>query len=298
MSGFIRRHGTLLLRGSSCAAVVVVLLGVQNHQPVRADADARIRYYQAKIGGPATYPAYARLGAAYLQKARETGRSEYYDDAERYLERSIGFQRNFEAARWLAAVYSARHKFQQALLYAREALSAMPSDIESQAALFDAQLGLGDRQAASAILTRMFQQGPGFTADTRLAALRQKEGNLAEAIQAMKRACEAADASVAPAETRAWCQVERGFLYFQSGDRKNAESDYERALEILPGYYHALKHLAELSPGDGHRLQRTGLFPKPKPSHHPVPPSNAANQVAQALSIPDAAWRRILERET
>lgn len=260
MSEFIRRHGTLLLRGLSCAAVVVVLLGVRNHQPVRADADARIEYYQRRIGGPATYPAYARLGAAYLQKARETGRAEYYDDAERYLERSIGFQRNFEAARWLAAVYSARHKFQQALPYAREAVSAMPSEIESQAALFDAQLGLGDRQAASAILTQMLEQSPGFTADTRLAALQQKEGKLNEAIQAMEHACEAAEASRAPAETRAWCQVERGFLYFQSGDRKLAETAYASALEILPGYHHALKHLADLRQADGTVAQSAARY--------------------------------------
>jgi len=258
MRAFIRRHGTLLLRGSSCAAVVLVFLGVRDYQQAGTDADARIRYYQAKIGGPATYPAHARLGAAFLQKARDTGQAEYYDDAERYLERSIGFQRNFEAARWLAAAYSARHKFQQALPYAREAVSAMPSDIESQAALFDAHLGLGDREAASAILTEILNQGPSFAADTRLSALRQKEGNPGEALQAMNRACEAAEASRAPAETRAWCQTEAGLLYLRNGQRDAAKKAYERALEILPGYHHALKHVAELGPNEGRSTQPAG----------------------------------------
>lgn len=246
MRGFFRKRGSLVLRGSFCAAVVVVLSAVRDDPASRADTDARIRFYQEKLGGPATYPAYARLGAAYLQKARETGRPEYYDEAERHLEQSIRFQRNFEAARWLAAAYSSRHKFQQALPHAREALSAMPYDIESRAALFDAQLGLGDRESAAATLAGMLEQGPSFTADTRLAAFRQKEGDLGTAIEAMGRACQTAEASRAPAETQAWCQVERGYLYFQNGERDRAAADYESALEILPGYHHALKHLAEM----------------------------------------------------
>lgn len=260
MREFIRRHGLLLLRGSFCAAVVVVLVGVRNHRTPDSDTGARIQYYQAKLGGPATYPAYARLGAAYLQKARETGGAEFYDEAERHLEQSIRYQRNFEAARWLAAAYSARHKFQQALPYARDAVSAMPTDVESQAALFDAQLGLGDRDSAAATLTGMLDQGPSFTADTRLAALRQKEGDFEEALKAMERACQHAEASRAPAETRAWCHVESGYLYFQRGDRQRAESDYQRALEILPGYHHGLKHLAEL------RLASSGIAQVSEPN--------------------------------
>ena len=153
---------------------MVVLAGIRSHRTPGSDTDARIQFYQAKIGGPATYPAYARLGAAYLQKARETGDAGYYDQAERHLEQSLRYQRNFEAARWLAAAYSARHTFQRALPYAREAISAVPSDVESQAALFDAQLGLGDRGAAAATLAGMLDQGPSFTAGTRLAALKKR----------------------------------------------------------------------------------------------------------------------------
>jgi tetratricopeptide (TPR) repeat protein len=246
MKELSQRHRSLLLRGSFCAAVVLVLVGMRNHRTPGSDADARIQYYRAKTGGPATYPAYARLGAAYLQKARETGRAEFYGEAERHLEQSIRYQRNFEAARWLAAAFSARHKFQQALPYAREAVSAMPTDVESQAALFDAQLGLGDRDSAAATLAGMLDQGPSFTADTRLAALRQKESDFEEAAAAMERACQTAEVSRAPAETRAWCHVERGYLYFQNGEPERAVAEYERALGIFPGYHHALKQLAEM----------------------------------------------------
>lgn len=253
MREFIKYHRPILLRGSFCVVLIVVLAGMRSHRTPGSDTDARIEYYQAKIGGPATYPAYARLGAAYLQKARETGDAGFYDQAERHLEQSLRYQRNFEAARWLAAAYSARHKFQQALPYAGEAVSAVPTDVESQAALFDAQLGLGDRARAAATLAGMLDQGPSFTADTRLAALRQKEGDIEEALEAMERACQAAEASHAPAETQAWCHVERGYLHFQTADRTRAKADYERALETLPGYHHALRHLAEL------RLAASGI---------------------------------------
>jgi len=251
MREFIRRQRSILLRGSCCAAVVVALVAVRGPRQPRADAGARIGCYEARIGGPATYPAYARLGGAYLQKARETGQAEYYGQAERYLEQSIRFQRNFEAARWLAAAYSARHKFQQALPLAREAVSAIPADLDALGTLFDAYLGLGERQSAAAVLAEMRGRGPSFAADARLAALRQAEGNLGEAIQAMERACAAAEANRMIAGTRAWCQVEAGFLHFRNGEPKSAERAYARALEILPGYHHARKHRADLRRAEG-----------------------------------------------
>ena len=41
------------------------------------------------MGGPSTYPSYARLGLAYAEKARATGRMSCYLDAALQLERSL-----------------------------------------------------------------------------------------------------------------------------------------------------------------------------------------------------------------
>ena len=100
-----------------CAILVVGAAGRASaaENSVPSTADARIRYYKARLGGAGTYPIYARLGAAYIQKARETDRLSYYSEAEKYLLRSLEFQRNFEALYWLNSVYLAQHRFPEAL---------------------------------------------------------------------------------------------------------------------------------------------------------------------------------------
>ncbi len=238
--------------------VAVAMIAMREQRAACADADARIRFYAARIGGPATYPAYARLGASYLQKARETGRPEYYLQAERCLEQSLRFQRNYEALHWLAAVDNARHKFGEALPLAREAVSAMPADLDAQGTLFDAYLGLQDHDGAASVLDGMLRRGPSTAVLARLAALRQVEGNWEAAIKAMESASVMAEGNRAPAETRAWCQVQLGFLHFRRGELKAADESYARALKIFPGYHHALQHLAELRQAQGRATQPAG----------------------------------------
>ena len=57
----------------------------------------------------------ARLGSAYLQKARDGGRFSYYLKAEKALEKSLELKPNqYEALVSLAFAYSAQHRFREA----------------------------------------------------------------------------------------------------------------------------------------------------------------------------------------
>jgi hypothetical protein len=57
------------------ALFVVALIGAASAagRPTPKSAAERIVFYRARIGGPGTYPIYARLGLAYLDRFRETG---------------------------------------------------------------------------------------------------------------------------------------------------------------------------------------------------------------------------------
>jgi tetratricopeptide (TPR) repeat protein len=231
------------IRGCTALLAGALLLGTAASRRPATDTEERMRFYQARIAGPGTYPAYARLGAAYLQKARETGEARYYAVAEHSLRQSLRFQPNQEALRWLAGVYLARHQFEEALACAQQAVESLPEDQEAQGALFDAYLGLRDEQSAAAVAHRMMETRPGFGAWIRLASLQEFRGELARAIHSAKRACDVAEAERSPRETRAWCQVRIGTLRSANARRDQARQAFRRALEIFPDYFLAQRHL-------------------------------------------------------
>jgi len=206
--------------------------------------DEKIAFYRARIGGPATYPTHARLGLAYLQKFRETAKSNYYDDGIRCLRQSLSYQRNFEALLGLAAGLSDRHFFKEALPYAEEALAAMPSDLEAAGALFDIRLALGKVAEAEEGLNAMLGAQAGFHALSRLAALREYRGDLVGAVEAMTKARDDAARTLSKS-TLAWSDVRIGSLYVALCEAKQARAAFDRALALTPGYFFAIEHLAE-----------------------------------------------------
>ncbi len=230
-------------------------------EPPASDTDARIAWYGQRVGGAGTYPLYARLGLAYLQKARETGQSHYFLEAEKQFRASLGYMPNYEALLGLGTVLAARHEFREALRYAEEAAAAMPASLDAQGLLFEIHLGVGDVERASATAEKMKAAGPSFAALTYQAALAEYRGDLAGALGSMEQGCQALQASTRPAATHAWCQVRRGALLLAARCDVNAtEQAYQRALEILPGYYFAREHLAELRAAQGQTAEAIALY--------------------------------------
>ncbi|HSA93500.1 MAG TPA: tetratricopeptide repeat protein [Terriglobales bacterium] len=230
-------------------------------QPGSADPDARIRYYRQRIGGRSTYPAYARLGLAFADKARASGRVSYYLDAARYLERSLSMQRNYEALLGLSTVSLALHRFPEARTYAQEAVDTMAGDPSARGALFDAHLAMGDLQAAEAALERM-QERTDFSYLIRLAAFHEYQGESADALREVEQACALPEMQSAPATTRAWCEVRRGSLQLAQCHPDRARAAYERALTLAPSYFLAGEHLAELDAAEGKTRQALRFYEK------------------------------------
>ena len=113
------------------AAVAAIFLQ-REAAPPASDTDARIAWYRARAGGRGIYPHYARLGLALLQKARETGQSQWYSEAERSFRTSLDYQLNYEALFGMGSVLAARHQFQEARPYAQQAAAALPGSAEAQ----------------------------------------------------------------------------------------------------------------------------------------------------------------------
>lgn len=232
------------MRAPGLALFCLLLAGcVQTPQD---GASARVSYYRSRAAGPATYPAYARLGTALLDRYRETGEEQFYFEAIRSFEQSLKFQRNAEALMGMGNALSERHQFKKAVPYLREAVDAMPEMPEAQSALFDTYLALGDRRAAAEVLAGLRRSGcPDFICATRGASLAEYDGDYKAAVEEMERAVRAAHDAAMPGTIRAWSEVRLGSLHMMSGNADAAMQCYQRAMASEPGYFFAREHIGE-----------------------------------------------------
>jgi len=205
------------------------------------DADERIAFYKERAVGPASYPAYARLGMAYLQKARETGDAVFLVRAEQSLQESMKFQSSFEALRALAFLSMEQHQFERAARYAKEALAALPADLEAQGLLSDAYSALGEKDKALGLVQQMLAASENFAGVSRLGVIRFADGDVFGAIAAMRNACNLAEKESRPLDNRAWCYTRIAAYSSAACDFAAAEEAYRQALATIPNYYGAMQ---------------------------------------------------------
>jgi tetratricopeptide (TPR) repeat protein len=260
---------------ASLALFFSATLTVAAHTVERAStksAAERIAFYRARIGGPGTYPIYARLGLAYLDRFRETKKTRDWDEAVKALRRSLEYQPNYEAHVGLAMTLSERHHFAEALPHAEEARRAMPADIDTAGTLFDVHLALGNIEVADKLLQEMLRAERGFHASSRLAALREAQGDIRAALDAMREARDEAVRTKLAPRIVAWTEVRLGVLHVANCEAQEARGAYERALRILPAYGYAREHLAQWNAAQGQwteaaRIYRELLKPDPSPAY-------------------------------
>jgi tetratricopeptide (TPR) repeat protein len=256
-------------RVASAAAVALLLaLGMAPDvlgQP-RASDDL-IRYYQARISRRSgDVRAYARLGQAYILKARETGDPQYYDLADQALGRCLGLSPDpgtaTRATTDLAVVRMARHQFREALATARKALAYGSGDLNPYGPIGDAHIELGEYDRAEAAYEKMRSLQGAFYPHSRLATLRFLKGDPAEAIVEMRLAAEAGIWGNQPKENVAWARAMLGGILFQTGDLTAAAQAHEDALATYPGYHRALAGLAQVRAAQGRYPEAVELYRK------------------------------------
>jgi tetratricopeptide (TPR) repeat protein len=184
------------------------------------------------------------LGAAYLQKARETGDPSYLGKAEELFKKALELDgKDFEAMAGMGSLSLSRHQFWDALRWGERGLTVNPWSPELHGVVGDACVELGEYDRAVKTFQRMVDLKPQLSAYSRVSYVRELYGDTKGAIEAMSMAV---SAGAPNRENTAWCQVQLGHLYFNEGNYPMAELEYQMALKHLPKYVHALAGLARL----------------------------------------------------
>lgn len=230
--------------------------------PLRAQQDATddlIRSLQARVRRNADdHAGYAALGAAYLQKGRETADATDYELAKGALEKSLDLLSNDPAAAFpmtqMAVVCMVEHRFEDALTWAQKALALGSGDPSPWAIAGDALADMGDYKGASEAYSRLRTSYGSedeklafvYQQNSRMSFLRFVAGDTHGAIQLMQNAVGTAVETNMPAENIAWSQYQLGEEFFLAGETNDAERAYLVSLDEYPNYYRALAGLAKV----------------------------------------------------
>jgi tetratricopeptide (TPR) repeat protein len=215
---------------------------------------------------------YAQLGAAYFQRARETGDVSDFQLAEESLNKSLDLESaDFSADAalgTLAEVCMGEHRFADAISYAQKALSLGTGDISPFAILGDAYADMGEYDKAAIAYGRLTPRDmtlsprAAYARDSRLSYLKFIAGDMTAAIALMKTAVTEGVEAQLPSENLAWLYYEVGEFETQAGDSGSANAAYLAALNIHPGDYRALAALGKLRANNGKYREAIELYQK------------------------------------
>jgi tetratricopeptide (TPR) repeat protein len=256
---------------------LLLLMGcLAGSTPLRAQrntTDDLIKSLQGRLKRyPEDHAAYAGLGAAYLQKGRETADAADYELAKGALEKSLDLLSNDPAASFamtqMAVVCMFEHRFEDALTWAQRALALGSGDPSPWAIAGDALADMGDyKGAAEAYLRLQSSYGSedeklalSYQRDSRMSFLRFVAGDTQGAVQFMRSAVGTAMETHMPAENIAWSQYQLGEDLFLAGETNAAEKAYLASLAECPKYYRALAGIAKVRASQGRYAEAIGLY--------------------------------------
>jgi tetratricopeptide (TPR) repeat protein len=215
---------------------------------------------------------YAGLGAAYFQRARETGDVSDYQLAEESLNKSLDLvSADFSAdaaLETMAEVCMGEHRFADALGYAQKALSLGTGDVSPFAIVGDAYADMGEYDKAAFAYGRLTPRDmtlsprAAYARDSRISYLKFVAGDTSAAIELMKTAVTEGIEAQLPSENLAWLYYELGEYETQAGDAASADAAYLAALYTHPGDYRALAALARLRANSGRYAEAILLYQK------------------------------------
>jgi tetratricopeptide (TPR) repeat protein len=240
--------------------------------PRATGTERLIRNMQTRVQSNSKDPAaYSALGAAFFQRARETGDVEDFQQAEQALNRSLDLSNaDFSAApayATMAEVCMGEHRFGDAVTYAQKALSLGSGDLSPFAIVGDANADMGEYERAAIAYSRLDVSSESasdphnvYVRDSRTSYLKFVSGDTRGAIRLMQSAVAAGTEARLPAENLAWLYYELGEYQSQAGEVAAANSAYLTALTIHPGDYRALAGLGKLRGNQGRYAEAIRLY--------------------------------------
>jgi tetratricopeptide (TPR) repeat protein len=215
-------------------------------------------YQEQARNDPANVGARAILGAAYIQKARETGDPSYYGKADQVLNQALATDPNYlDALIGKASLALSRHQFREALAIGEQAHAINPHVPRVYGVIADAQIELGMYDQAVATVQQMVDMRPDLSSYSRVSYVRELYGDLDGAIEAMSRAVNAGGPS---SENVEWTRVQLGNLAFAQGHLSEAEQHYTTSLQRLPDYVYAIAGMAHVRAAQGKTDEAITLY--------------------------------------
>jgi len=216
----------------------------------RTDGEKAIAFAQGKLASAPSDPRLmAGLASAYLLRVRETYDPSLYARAAELLDRAVALApTDPDVAITSGNLALSRHDFTTALRWGLVAQAAAPARPAAYGVLTDAYVELGRYPEAVVAAQRMVDLRPDLASYSRVSYLRELHGDLAGAIDAMRRAV---DAGAPRTEGTAWSEVQLGNLYLADNDLDAAERAYENALQRVDGYVFAIAGQAKVRAARG-----------------------------------------------
>ena len=179
-------------------------------------------------------------------RARETGDPAYYDQAEAAVEKSLEIEPgNFEAEKVRAWILLGQHRYAEARDLAAALNKRVPDDLYCYAFLADADVALGDYDAAEKSAQILLDLRPtSVPALTRGAVLREAFGDPEGALEFYVKAYQLTPAD--EGEERAWTLTQAAAVALGSGKLESAQKLVGQAQLDFPRYAPALDGLADV----------------------------------------------------
>lgn len=242
---------TALLSGG--AARLFAMLEPDEPAAPTLTANEQVAFWQARVRpGMGDAINLTKLAQAYMRVGRETGDASAYARAEEALRLALETSPNAtDTLSTLAAVSISQHQFSHALEIAEQAYGNDPNALQALATIGDANLELGNYDAAAETYATLMDKAPAPEVLARLSRLSWLRGHTGEAISFMDTAATRAAEWGQTGEALAWYHAQLGDLHFKAGDVDQAREQYETALVILPDYYLARVGLANSAAAEG-----------------------------------------------
>ena len=242
---------------AACAAIVFsVTLPSQNadaQAPAIAEPtiDQRIAFYSKKLEQhPTLFVVYTQLAAAYLDKAREDLNPKWLKLAEQNLDKSLKIYANFDAYKGMEVLNAYRHRFAEARRWGEPAYKMVADDYEVLAVLVEADLGLGDIDAAIKRLPPLDSEPQQFHVAVAMANVYKAKHRYTEARKLFLIAEQFANAQGYP-YLALWSRTNAAGMLIDSGRAKEALPDLEAATKMRKGDSILRLHWSEYHEGIG-----------------------------------------------
>lgn len=233
--------------------------------------------------------AWVTVGEAWMRLARVHSAPRFVQAAQDCVSRALSREPESPLAQRLSSLLLLdAHRFREASQLARALLAKHPDDVQSWGTLSDAELELGNVQAALDAAQQMLDRKPNLLSYGRAAHLRWLTGDR-EGSKRLYSAAIHAGAAMPDREPQAWMMTQAAWVFWHEGDYAGARAGFELAATRVENYVPALQGLGRtaLATGDyasaiAHLERAQALLPQPEAAWWLGDAYSAAGQAAKA----------------